>query len=505
MSTTQGRGSDKAARTALRHQLMNQGMTVDDIAAEFRIRWGFGTLASYRHACGLSQGEVAAQYSAADESLPAADYTAISKLERWPMPGPGVKPPTIYNLVLLAQVYDVEPHRLLTATELDQLPARDRIVLTAMRAQTALPVAASAPTRHELASSGADTDVPGPLEHDIRHLLRQLPGQDLGPLPPHLLESIDRVRRSTDDVLAAGTVNGSRMELIEDAVEQLRRDHIHHAPNKMLAALLTEFLGVADLTRQNQTAHIRLRLAGAAAQLATLTADSLMKLGETNDSHRWYRTARLAGDDTHDNALRAQIRAQEAMLPYYYGDLPRTIRLAQEAQKIAGDLACAATCLAAAAEGRAWARLGSHAQAEQAMGRAQDIFNQIPDPDSTDAFTFPERRLLLYLSGALTYLGEPERAEPIQDRALQLYSQQGAGFTLDPTLIQLDRAAGLANSDAVAACELTQETLEAVPAGHRTQIVLTRGTDVLSALPRTARALPAAADLREMLALTAAP
>ncbi|WP_281388935.1 hypothetical protein [Kribbella qitaiheensis] len=44
-----------------------------------------------------------------------------------------------------------------------------------------------------------------------------------------------------------------------------------------------------------------------------------------------------------------------------------------------------------------------------------------------------------------------------------------------------------------------------MPAGHRTQIVLTRGTDVLSALPRAARALPAAADLREMLALTAAP
>jgi tetratricopeptide (TPR) repeat protein/transcriptional regulator with XRE-family HTH domain len=503
MSTAQGQGGDKAERMALRHQLLTQGWSVDDIAAEFRSRWGFGTLASYRHACGLSQAEVAARCSAADESLPAFDYTVISKLERWP--GSGVKPPTIYNLVLLAQVYDVEPHRLLTAAELDQLPARDRIVLTAMRSQAKVSAPDPMPTRHEQSGFGDQTGRPGALEPDIRSLLRQLPGQDQGPLAPHLLESIDRLRRSTDDVLSAGTVTGSRMDLIEDVVEQLRRDHIHDAPNKMLAALLTEFVGVVDLTKQNQTAQIRTRLAGAVAQLATLTADSLMKLGETTDSHRWYRTARLAGDDTHDNALRAQIRAQEAMLPYYYGDLPRTIRLAQEAQNIAGDLACAAACLAAAAEGRAWARLGSHAQAEQAMGRAQDIFNQLPDPDSTDAFTFPERRLLLYLSGTLTYLGEPERAEPIQDRALQLYSQQGAGFTLDPTLIQLDRAAGLANSDAVAACELTQETLEAVPAGHRTQIVLTRGTDVLTALPRTARALPAAADLREMLALTAAP
>ncbi|MGC4939286.1 helix-turn-helix domain-containing protein [Kribbella sp. DT2] len=503
MSAMQAQGGDKASRTALRLQLINQGCSVDDIAAEFRSRWGFGTLAAYRHAAGLSQGEAASLYSAADESRPATDYSLISKLERWP--GPGSKAPTIYNLVLLAQVYNVEPHRLVAGADLDQLPARDRIVLTAMRPQATAQGQDFQSARKVETHFGDDPGHPGLLEQDIRPLLRQLPSLELGSLPAHLLESIDRLRRSTDDVLSAGTVTGSRMELIEDAVEQLRRDHIHDAPNTMLAALLTEFVGVVDLTKHSQTAQIRIRLAGAAAQLATLTADSLMKLGETTDSHRWYRTARLAGDDTHDNALRAQIRAQEAMLPYYYGDLPRTIRLAQEAQNIAGDLACAAACLAAAAEGRAWARLGDHEKAELAMGKAQDIFNRLPDPDTTDAFSFPERRLLLYLSGALTYLGEPARAEPIQDRALALYSQQGAGFTLDPTLIQLDRAAGLAGTDAVGACELTQETLEAVPAGHRTQIVLTRGTDVLSALPRTARALPAAADLREMLALTAAP
>ncbi len=502
MTASVRRGGDKAARTALRRQLTSQGCTVDEVAAEFRQRWGFTTLAAYRHAAGLSQAEAAALYNtAADDPDAGADYSLISKLEHWP--GPGGKAPTIYNLLLLAQVYGVAAHALVAPGDLEQLATRDRMALAAMR-PVAPPPVRNAPTDVELRPAGEPASA-GSLGPDIRRVLRQLPGREHGPLPPDLLDSIDRLRRDTDDVLSAGSVTTTRMGLIEDAVEQLRRDHIHDAPNAMLGALLTEFVAIVDLTEQRQTARIRIRLAGATAQLATLAADSLMKLGETRDSHAWYRTARLAGDDTHDVALRAQIRAQEAMLPYYYGDLPRTIRLAQEAQRIAGDFPCAAACLAAAAEGRAWARMGNRGEAELAIGRAQDIFNQLPDPDSNDAFSFPEKRLLLYLSGALTYLGERARAEPIQDRALALYSQQGAGFTLDPTLIQLDRAAGLAATDAAAACELTQETLEMVPAGHRTQIVLTRGTDVLSALPRTARALPAAADLREVLALTTAP
>jgi tetratricopeptide (TPR) repeat protein/transcriptional regulator with XRE-family HTH domain len=495
------KGGDKAARTALRRLLTSQGCTIEEIAGEFRQRWAFTTLAAYRHAVGLSQAEAAALYNAAaDDPRAGADYSLISKLEQWP--GPGGKAPTIYNLLLLAQAYGVAPQGLVSGSDVDQLATRDRIALAAMRpaATSTRPVPGDVEIRSadEKASAGS-------LDPDIRRLLRQLPGREHGPLTPDLLDSIDRLRRDTDDVLSAGSVSGTRMELIEDAVEQLRRDHIHDAPNTMLAALLTEFVAIVNLTEQRQTARIRIRLAGATAQLATLAADSLMKLGETSDSHAWYRTARLAGDDTHDLALRAQIRAQEAMLPYYYGDLPRTIRLAQEAQRIAGDLPCAAACLAAAAEGRAWARMGNRDKAELAIGRAEGIFNQLPDPDSNDAFSFPEKRLLLYLSGALTYLGERNRAEPIQDRALALYAQQGTGFTLDPTLIQLDRAAGLAATDAEAACELTQETLEMVPAGHRTQIVLTRGTDVLSALPRTARALPAAADLRDVLALTTAP
>jgi hypothetical protein len=76
-------------------------------------------------------------------------------------------------------------------------------------------------------------------------MLRLLPGKLL---PTHLLDSIDRPRDGTDDILSAGTITGTRMGLIEDAVEQLRREHIRDAPHTMLAALLTEFVAVVNLT-----------------------------------------------------------------------------------------------------------------------------------------------------------------------------------------------------------------------------------------------------------------
>ncbi|GIG63157.1 hypothetical protein Lfu02_75290 [Longispora fulva] len=339
-----------------------------------------------------------------------------------------------------------------------------------------------------------------PAEHDLARpapvsgvVLRPVPLDGVG------FGTLDHLRISAETVLTSGTVSPARMTLIEETVDQLRRDHVRQSPAVMLSAALTEFGEVISQQQHRQPTRIAARLSEAAGTLAILAADSLMKAGNTTASHAWYRTARLAADDGLSVELQVQVRAQEAMLPYYYGDLPRTIDLAQEAQAIAGSFVCPAVCLAAAAEARAWARLGNHTAAEAAIGRASNLFDQLGEKSGADAFAFPEKRLLLYFSGALTYLNQPDRAAAVQDRALNLYGDGAATFTLDPTLIHLDRAAGLALRDADGACQLARETIHDVPTGHLTQIVLTRGADVLAALPTSARALPAAADLRALL------
>jgi hypothetical protein len=92
---------------------------------------------------------------------------------------------------------------------------------------------------------------------------------------------------------------------------------------------------------------------------------------------------------------------------------------------------CSAGALAAAAEARALARLGHTDGAEQAMNRAQQLVEALANPQSDVAFQFTEKRLLLYLSGTLTYTGQHARAQRVQDRALELY-RRDPEIVIDP-------------------------------------------------------------------------
>jgi tetratricopeptide (TPR) repeat protein len=189
------------------------------------------------------------------------------------------------------------------------------------------------------------------------------------------------------------------------------------------------------------------------------------------------------------------------MLPYYYGDPNQTVHLAREAQAIARDTPCAATALAAAAEARALARLGRREESETAMRQAQDLFERAAASSGDDAFSFPAQRLLFYLSGALTNLGETTRAADVQRQALDLYDQ---AFPIDPALLRLDQAIGLAGDDAVEdACHVAQDALTAVGDEHRTTILLTRARDVIAAIPQNRRTLTPVEQLRHVLALPA--
>jgi tetratricopeptide repeat protein len=55
--------------------------------------------------------------------------------------------------------------------------------------------------------------------------------------------------------------------------------------------------------------------------LATMCADALMRLGDVDEARRWYRTAIHAADDSGQAWLRVLVRAQAAMLPYYFREI----------------------------------------------------------------------------------------------------------------------------------------------------------------------------------------
>ncbi|MCX5206732.1 hypothetical protein OG897_35675 [Streptomyces sp. NBC_00237] len=267
-------------------------------------------------------------------------------------------------------------------------------------------------------------------------------------------------------------------------------------------ALLEDLREVQLLASERQPAATQLRLSEMTSVLATLVADALMKLGSLRQASDWYATALTAADDSRNLDMRARVRVQAAMLPYYYGPLDEAVRLAAEARTLLQEQGSGASTLAfaAAAEARARARNGDTEGALRIMHLAEDAFASAAPTQATDAWAFPERRFLLYLSGILTYLNHTREAEKIQNRALSLYAaQQGS---IDPALLNIERALCLARDHHLSeAFTLAGRAYLDVPADHRTQILGARAQDVLNAAPQQMRTVRAGIELQEILAL----
>jgi transcriptional regulator with XRE-family HTH domain/tetratricopeptide (TPR) repeat protein len=316
-----------------------------------------------------------------------------------------------------------------------------------------------------------------------------------------VLAMAEHVRTLADRSFILDTASHERIDQYAETFEWRRREYCTSPPLAILTLLLVECREIQELALGHHAAAIQRRLSELTANYATLIADALMKLGEQRPSRNWYSTATLAADDTGDALLRAQVRAQAAMLPYYYGHVAEALRLTRDAQLIAGGRTGSPVALAAAGEARALARLGDTQDAEAALRRCQDAFERAAEPDEEIAFRFTERRLMLYLSGTLTNLGETRQASEIQQAALARY---GADDGIDPVLVHLDQAICLALDGALTdGCQLAQATLNAMPAQHRTGVVLARTADLIAAIPEGHRTSRAVTHLREAIALPA--
>jgi tetratricopeptide (TPR) repeat protein len=325
----------------------------------------------------------------------------------------------------------------------------------------------------------------------------QVPGVD--PLD----RLVDAVRRTVEHTMAQTTVSATQLEVLDDRMFELRRLYVFTPPTEMLGQLLGDLDEVRRLAQDRQPAHVQVRLSEMTALLATLTADALMKLGRLQQAQRWYGTARTAADDSGNRELRARVRVQAAMLPYYYGPLGRAVELADQARLLNRGRPTATGAFATAALARALARQGDAEAARTAIRQAQDLFERCSEgtADVDDAWAFPTRRLYLYLSGAFTYLGDTVRARQVQAQALALYPDRTG---IDPALLHLEEAMCLVHDHSVSeACQLAGDTYLRVPQAHRTTILGSRAHDVIDILPPGVRSARAVRELGEILALPA--
>ncbi|MER6516733.1 helix-turn-helix domain-containing protein [Streptomyces sp. NPDC001553] len=318
-----------------------------------------------------------------------------------------------------------------------------------------------------------------------------------------LADRVDAARRSTNSALAAGTVAGGQIDLLDERLLLLRRQYLYTPPETMLTQLLEELDDVEALVRERQTTSVHVRLTEMTALLATLIADSLMKLGDLRRSGVWYETARFAAEESGNRDLRARVRAQAAMLPYYYGPLDTAIALAREARLLTRGRPTATAAFATMAEARALAQTGDSVQAELRLKEAALMYERLPSGADDDAFAFPRRRYLLYLSGTYTALGRTSAAMKTQAEAIALYPVQTG---IDPSLLHLETAICLAmERSATEACQLATAVYLQVPEEHRTPIIGARARGVIEKLPGASGRTRAAMELRELLALPEGP
>lgn len=295
-----------------------------------------------------------------------------------------------------------------------------------------------------------------------------------------------RLRLGLDEALALTSVAPRQLELIEESASEHMTLYPSASPQVMLSLLAADCREVQMLSLRRQPAAVQARISGVAALLATMCADAMMRLGDAAEARRWYGTAIHAADDSGEARLRVLVRAQAAMLPYYFGDPTQTVALADAALAVTS-IASSPAALAAAGRARALARIGAAEQAESAIDQARRLFDQAGDEDTDVAFRFPVKRLLFYLSGAYTWLGDTGEAYRIQEEALRLYGAAPA-VPIDAALIALDRSMCLAQDRrATEAAVTARDAVADLPETQRTEIILTRATDVTRAIPEESR------------------
>lgn len=446
----------------LRREAAVRGQPVHEIALVIHRHCSVSLLRAHRLARGLTLKETADGLNDLAEGRPKAPRVDKDQLGHWE----NGRQPRPHTIGLLCEFYDCGPKGLgldFVAATVASPSSRELVV-----------AARSRPATREFADTGA--------------------GESLA-------LRADAARRSVDRTLAAGTVSATQMDLLEEQVFWAREEYLFTPPAPMLEVLLEHLAEVDHLAVDRQPASVQVRLSELTAMLATLAADALMKLGDLARSRSWFATARNAADDSGNVGLRARVRAQAAMLPFYYGPLESAVALSREARILSRGRPSATAAFASAAEARALAKLGDSESADSALRHAMAAFEQSSAGagKENDAFAFPERRLLLYKSGTLTALGRTSEARRVQEEALRLYPRKTG---IDPALLHLEAALCLAlDHSATEACQLAGATYLRVDPAHRTPIVEERARDVIEALPAGIRGTRAARELREILAL----
>jgi tetratricopeptide (TPR) repeat protein len=332
---------------------------------------------------------------------------------------------------------------------------------------------------------GAGPDVGGDADDDLlrRALLPLIggPGADAGTaVDGRFFGAVDRIRRRMDEALLGASVSATMLDQWEDITGGYGRQYGIAAPLRLLCDVLLDLGDVRRMCEERQPVEFAERLCRLAAKLAALSGMTMINIGDQRLARSFFRTARMAADETADRHLRGWVTVRESLVPLYYGDPGEAALLARSGGDLAGRHACVARVLALVLESRALARLAAagRGSVRETLGQVRATFEQaslaldgLPEElRSGTAFGYTERQLLFDQGDALVTLGDHQGAEDAFEQSLQMFSR---AEILDRSLIMLGLArCRLEAGEPEEALRLSRDTVFAPPHQHRSGLVV---------------------------------
>ncbi|MFG3442315.1 XRE family transcriptional regulator [Nonomuraea sp. NPDC047897] len=369
--------------------------------------------------------------------------------------------------------------------------------------------AATAAGRARQAPQPPPREEPRPDDQEDENILRRtllhlLNGHSAKKLDGPVLGAIEGIRRRMDETLVSSTVSYAILDQWEEATVAFGRQYTTTAPLRLLCDVVLELSAVRSAMSHRQPIDLQDRLCRMAAQLAGLSGMILINLGDHRLARSFFRTGRVAADETGDRALRAWVIARESLVPLYYGDAREALNLAKKSRDLAGHTPCAAQAMAPVVEARALAMLSSAEnkkevvdQAKRALARARTAFSHIKGEEREDmAFGYTERQLYFYQGDVLTKLGQTVEAEVVLDQALDKYQDH----ILDQTLIRLDLAqCRLIEGELSEALDVATEALRLLGPEYLTDFILRPAVALEQAIAKREPGHPGLAAYRALL------